>query len=112
MSSLSSCLNWGNQSPLIENILPLMSKTRINIGTKSINWISAADTMDEPTLRRITIEREEDWIRVQQDVDNRLLATMEARLATLPGGKDGPAAKSVRRELEVRIKKVSRACAD
>jgi hypothetical protein len=63
--------------------------------------------MDEPTLRRITIEREEDWIRVQQDVDKALISTMGARLATLPGGKDGAAAKGVRRELELRIKKVS-----
>jgi hypothetical protein len=63
--------------------------------------------MDEATLRRITIEREEDWIRVQQDVDKALISTMEARLATLSGGKDGAAAKSVRRELELRIKKVN-----
>jgi len=62
--------------------------------------------MEEPTIRRITVEREPDWLRVQGNIEKGLQNSLDARLATLPGGRDGPAAKGVKRELEERIKKV------
>jgi hypothetical protein len=62
--------------------------------------------MEEPTIRRITVERESDWLRVQENIGKGLQKSLDARLATLPGGRDGPAAKGVKRELEERIKKV------
>jgi hypothetical protein len=68
--------------------------------------------MEEPSIRRIAVEREVDWLKIQDNVKNGLQATLEAKLATLPGGKDGPAAKGLRRELEERIKKVSSSCRD
>jgi hypothetical protein len=68
--------------------------------------------MEEPSIRRIAVEREVDWLKIQDNVKNGLQATLEAKLATLPGGKDGSAAKGLRRELEERIKKVSSSCRD
>ena len=62
--------------------------------------------MEEPTIRRITVERESDWLRVHENIGKGLQKSLDARLATLPGGRDGPAAKGVKRELEERIKKV------
>jgi hypothetical protein len=62
--------------------------------------------MEEPTIRRITVERESDWLRVQENIGKGLQKSLDARLATLPGGRDGLAAKGVKRELEERIKKV------
>jgi len=62
--------------------------------------------MEEPTIRRITVERESDWLRVQENIGKGLQNSLDARLATLPGGRDGPTAKGVKRELEERIKKV------
>jgi hypothetical protein len=62
--------------------------------------------MEDPVLRRITVDTEVDWFRVKDMVAKGLQDSMEARLATLPGGKDGQAAKTVRRELEERLKKV------
>lgn len=62
--------------------------------------------MQEATIARITVEQEADWLRVQDNFAKGLLASMEARLASLPGGKDGAEAKAVRKELEYRIKKV------
>jgi hypothetical protein len=64
--------------------------------------------MEEPTIRRITVERESDWLIVQENIGKGLQKSLDARLATLPGGRDGPAAKGVKRELEERIKKVRR----
>lgn len=64
--------------------------------------------MDDPTISRITVENEADWLRVQDNFTKALRDSMEARLTSLPGGKDGPAAKAVRKELEQRVKKVSR----
>jgi len=68
--------------------------------------------MEEPTIRRITVERESDWLRVQGNIEKGLQNSLDARLATLPGGRDGPAAKGVKRELEERIKKVRGCCED
>lgn len=62
--------------------------------------------MDEPTLRRIAVDRESDWMRVQENITTGLQRSLDARLATLPGGRDGAAAQGVKRELEERIKKV------
>ena len=62
--------------------------------------------MEEPTIRRIAVDRESDWFRVQENIATGLQKSLDARLATLPGGRDGAAAKGVRRELEERIKKV------
>lgn len=63
--------------------------------------------MDEPERVRITVEHEVDWIRVQDNLKKGLQQSLEGRLASLPGGKDGPAAKKVRRELEGRLRKVT-----
>lgn len=62
--------------------------------------------MDEATIARITVEQEVDWLRVQENFVKGLQASMEARLASLPGGKDGSEATAVRNELEHRLKKV------
>lgn len=62
--------------------------------------------MDEPALSRIVVEHETEWIRIQDNLAQGLQTSMEARLASLPGGKDGPAARKVRKELEQRMKKV------
>jgi hypothetical protein len=62
--------------------------------------------MEEPTIRRIAVDREADWLRVQYNITKGLQTSLDARLATLPGGREGAAAKGVRRELEARIKKV------
>jgi hypothetical protein len=63
-------------------------------------------TMDNVTISRIIIEQEPDWLRVQDNVKNSMMASMEARLSSLPGGKDGAAARGVRKELEMRLAKV------
>jgi hypothetical protein len=65
--------------------------------------------MDEVTISRITVEQEADWLRVQDNFAKGLQSSMEARLSSLPGGKDGAEATAVRKELEHRIKKVSHA---
>lgn len=62
--------------------------------------------MDDAVISRITVEQEADWIRVQDNFAKGLQASMEARLGSLPGGKDGQEAKAVRKELEYRLKKV------
>lgn len=62
--------------------------------------------MNDATISRITVEQETDWLRVQDNFVKGLQASMEARLSSLPEGKDGPAAKAVRKELEYRLKMV------
>ena len=63
--------------------------------------------MDEVEIARITVEQEADWLRVQDNFAKALQASMEARLASLPGGKDRAEATALRKELEHRIKKAS-----
>ncbi|WWC91751.1 uncharacterized protein L201_006698 [Kwoniella dendrophila CBS 6074] len=62
--------------------------------------------MEEPSMSRLIIDREADWLRVKDNVNTSLISIMETRLATLPGGKDGDAAKSLRKELHGRIEKI------
>ncbi|WVR00143.1 hypothetical protein IAU59_007285 [Kwoniella sp. CBS 9459] len=62
--------------------------------------------MNEPSLSRIIVDREADWIRVKGNVSTSMLGIMEARLSTMPGGKDGEAATAMRVELEKRLGKV------
>ncbi|OCF44666.1 hypothetical protein I317_01553 [Kwoniella heveanensis CBS 569] len=62
--------------------------------------------MDEPSFSRIIIDREADWLRVKNNVSSSIMGIMEARLSTMPGGKDGDAAKAMRAELEKRLGKV------
>ncbi|WVF72952.1 hypothetical protein IAT40_007770 [Kwoniella sp. CBS 6097] len=62
--------------------------------------------MDEPALSRIIIDREDDWLRVKDNVSTSIMGIMEARLSTMPGGKDGDAARAMRAELERRLGKV------
>jgi hypothetical protein len=90
------------QSP--PNLLPSTQKTKTRINTGYITTLIMI--MEEPTLRRIAVDREVDWLTVQDNVTRGLQSSLDARLATLPGGRDGPAAKGVKRELEERIKKV------
>ncbi|ORY33421.1 hypothetical protein BCR39DRAFT_519931 [Naematelia encephala] len=62
--------------------------------------------MDQPTLSRIAVESQSDWLRVQENIKRGLEQAMEARLGALPGGKDGEAAKRVRKEVEGRLEKI------
>ncbi|WWC72060.1 uncharacterized protein I206_106020 [Kwoniella pini CBS 10737] len=62
--------------------------------------------MNEPTLSRLIVDREPEWLRVKNNVSLALMGTMETRLATMPGGKDGDASKLMRKELEGRISKI------
>ncbi|WVQ74217.1 hypothetical protein IAR50_003811 [Cryptococcus sp. DSM 104548] len=61
--------------------------------------------MTEP-LSRIVVDHENDWLRVQRNVSQAMTDSMEARLATMPGGKDGEAARKLRREVEGRMGKL------
>lgn len=63
--------------------------------------------MSDPELSRIVIEKEAGWLRIKDNVDKATGQAMEGRLASLPGGKDGDAARRVRKEVEARISKVS-----
>ena len=60
--------------------------------------------MDEP--QRIAIETESGWLRIRDNVERGMTASMEMRLASLPGGKDGEASRRVRKEVEARMDKV------
>ncbi|WWC64534.1 uncharacterized protein I303_107144 [Kwoniella dejecticola CBS 10117] len=62
--------------------------------------------MNEPTLSRLIIDREPEWLRVKDNVSLALMGAMETRLATMSGGKDGEAAKAMRNELEGRIGRI------
>jgi len=62
--------------------------------------------MDEP--QRIAIETEAGWLRIRDNVERGMTASMEMRLASLPGGKDGEASRRVRKEVEARMDKVGR----
>ncbi|WVO21229.1 uncharacterized protein IAS62_002536 [Cryptococcus decagattii] len=59
--------------------------------------------MAEVPLSRIVIDSEPDWLRVKKNVSDAMMEVMETRLATMPGGKDGDAARTMRRELEARL---------
>jgi hypothetical protein len=61
--------------------------------------------MDEP--QRIAVETEAGWLRIRDNVERGMNASMEMRLASLPGGKDGEASRRVRKEIEARMDKVS-----
>lgn len=60
--------------------------------------------MQSELVPRVTVENESDWLRVQGNVDAALNAALETRLAALPGGPRGDAAKRVRPALEERMK--------
>lgn len=62
--------------------------------------------MDELPLSRIVIDSEPDWLRVKKNVSDAMMEVMETRLASMPGGKDGDAARTMRRELEARLVQV------
>ncbi|RXK36536.1 hypothetical protein M231_06195 [Tremella mesenterica] len=57
-------------------------------------------------MSRIVVENEADWLRVREGVCRAMNQVMEVRLASLPGGRDGEAAKRVRNEVEGRIAKI------
>ncbi|KAL0245653.1 hypothetical protein I308_104787 [Cryptococcus tetragattii IND107] len=59
--------------------------------------------MAELPLSRIVIDSEPDWLRVKKNVSDAMMEVMETRLASMPGGKDGDAARTMRRELEARL---------
>lgn len=54
----------------------------------------------EQQLPRIIIEKEEPWLRVQENVNRALAEALEAKLSTLPGGSRGEQAKKLRPLLE------------
>ena len=60
----------------------------------------------EAGISRISVETEADWLRVKANVEECLDRSLEARLAGLPGGKDGEASRAVRKEAERRLAKV------
>jgi hypothetical protein len=62
--------------------------------------------MNDAALSRIIVENESDWLRVQSNVEQSMTRLMEARLSSLPGGKDGSAAKAARGEVQARLAEV------
>ncbi|OCF61333.1 hypothetical protein L486_00981 [Kwoniella mangroviensis CBS 10435] len=62
--------------------------------------------MDDPSLSRLVVDREPEWLRVKDNVSSAMFKVMETRLATMPGGKDGESAKVMRKELEIRLKRI------
>lgn len=54
----------------------------------------------EQALPRIIIEKEEPWLRVQENVNRALADALEVRLSSLPGGAKGEQAKKLRPSLE------------
>lgn len=54
------------------------------------------------------MDNEAAWLQVQENVRGGITSAMEARLSALPGGREGPAAKAIRGELEARLRKVSK----
>ncbi|OWT37459.1 hypothetical protein J008_04946 [Cryptococcus neoformans] len=62
--------------------------------------------MAELPLSRIVIDSEPDWLRVKKNVSDAMMEVMETRLATMPGGKDGDAARTMRRELKARLAQI------
>lgn len=60
----------------------------------------------EQALPRIIIEKEEPWLRVQENVNRALAEALEARLAALPGGAQGEQAKKLRPALEQHLASV------
>lgn len=57
-------------------------------------------------MSRIEVETEADWLRVKENVYLGMKGAMDARLSSLPGGKDGEVSKGVKKELEMRLAKV------
>ena len=60
----------------------------------------------EQALPRIIIEKEEPWLRVQENVNRALADALEVRLAALPGGAKGGQAKKLRPALEQHLTSV------
>lgn len=65
-----------------------------------------ADDSRDAQLSRVTVEREADWLRVQANTDAALTSAVEARLAALPGGVRGEAARRIRPKLEEQVELV------
>ena len=59
--------------------------------------------MDIAPISRIVVETEPDWLRIKDNVHKGMISSMEARLSSLPGGRDGPTARGVRKEIEARL---------
>ncbi|EJT49945.1 hypothetical protein A1Q1_00958 [Trichosporon asahii var. asahii CBS 2479] len=62
----------------------------------------------EQALPRIIIEKEEPWLRVQENVNRALADALEVRLSSLPGGAKGEQAKKLRPSLEQHLESVRR----
>lgn len=62
----------------------------------------------EPTIQRINVDAEAEWLKIRGNIERAMMETMEARLGTMPGGATGSAARAVRREVEARLGRVSR----
>jgi hypothetical protein len=83
-----------------------------NLESNEYSSVRAIDTrrslvMDDSTISRIVVETEPDWLRIQDNVAKSMAASMETRLALLPGGKDGAESQALRKELEQRLAKVN-----
>jgi hypothetical protein len=58
--------------------------------------------MDHLDVSRVVVDTEPAWLRVKDNLAQGLSQIMSARLSTLPGGINGPAATAIRNEVEVR----------
>ncbi|KAK4685525.1 hypothetical protein P7C73_g4624, partial [Tremellales sp. Uapishka_1] len=63
--------------------------------------------MADKPISRITIDTENAWKTIKDNVTKSMEISMETRLASLPGGKDGEMARRLRPELEARLHNVS-----
>ncbi|KAI9634144.1 uncharacterized protein MKK02DRAFT_38816 [Dioszegia hungarica] len=60
----------------------------------------------EPTIQRINVDAEAEWLKIRGNIERAMMETMEARLGTMPGGATGSAARAVRREVEARLGRI------
>ena len=60
----------------------------------------------EAAPTRVNVDTEAAWFKIKADLEANMTRVMEMRLATLPGGKDGDAAKALRKEVEARLSRV------
>lgn len=60
-----------------------------------------------PSIQRINVDAEAEWMKIRGNIERAMNEGMEARLGTLEGGANGPAARAVRKELEARLGRVS-----
>lgn len=94
------CLNLLLPTPLRICALLIVDQGTVTVVITIMSRAEAAPT-------RVSVDTEEAWLRIRGNLDQNMLGILEARLATLPGGKDGVAAQALRQEVEARLLKVS-----